>query len=125
MSQVLVVDDSLPQQQIISDLLKKHGLTVTVADDGLAALEQIKQSLPDLIVLDIVMPRMNGFELCRHLKSDPNTQNIPVILCSSKGEQFDRHWGLRQGADAYIVKPFQPVELLGTIRQLLRKQSPN
>jgi twitching motility two-component system response regulator PilH len=65
---------------------------------------------------------MNGYELCRRLKSDPKTQNVPVVMCSSKGEEFDRYWGMKQGADAYIAKPFQSIELLGTVKQLLRGQ---
>lgn len=120
MSIVLVVEDSLAQRQMISDLLKGSGLKVAVASDGVDALEQIKQFSPDLVVLDIVMPRMNGYEVCRRLKNDPKTQNVPVVMCSSKGEEFDRYWGIKQGADAYIAKPFQPTELIGTVKQLLR-----
>ena len=120
MSTVLVVEDSLAQRQMISDLLKGSGLTVTVASDGVEALEQIQRSSPDVVVLDIVMPRMNGYEVCRRLKADPKTQNVPVVMCSSKGEEFDRFWGMKHGADAYIAKPFQPTELIGTVKQLLR-----
>ena len=86
MSTVLVVEDSLAQRQMISDLLKGSGLTVTVASDGVEALEQIQRSSPDVVVLDIVMPRMNGYEVCRRLKADPKTQHVPVVMCSSKGE---------------------------------------
>jgi twitching motility two-component system response regulator PilH len=120
MSKILVVEDSLAQRQMISELLKKCGLTVSVASDGVEALEQFDQHKPDLVVLDIVMPRMNGYEVCRRIKTDPKTQNIPVVMCSSKGEEFDRYWGMKQGADAYIAKPFEPVELIGTVKQLLR-----
>lgn len=120
MSKVLVVEDSVAQQQMISDLLKKSGLKVAVANDGVEALEQMQQNRPDLVVLDIVMPNMNGYEVCRRLKADPKTQNVPVVMCSSKGEEFDRYWGMKQGADAYIAKPFQPTELIGTVKQLLR-----
>ncbi|MBD2346372.1 response regulator transcription factor [Anabaena subtropica] len=120
MSTVLIVEDSLAQREMITDLLKASGLTVTHATDGLEALEAIKVEPPDLVVLDIVMPKMNGYEVCRRLKSDPKTQNVPVVMCSSKGEEFDRYWGMKQGADAYIAKPFQPTELVGTVKQLLR-----
>ncbi len=120
MSEVLVVEDSVPQREMISDLLQNSGLKVIVASDGLEALEKIQQSPPDLIVLDIVMPHMNGYEVCRRLKSDPTTRHVPVVMCSSKREEFDRYWGMKQGADAYIAKPFQPIELIGTIKQLLR-----
>ena len=121
MSKVLVVEDSPPQREMITALLKDSGLSVTSASDGIEALEQIQGARPDLIVLDVVMPRMNGYELCRRLKSDPNTQEVPVVMCSTKGEEFDRYWGMRQGADAYIAKPFQPQELVSTVKQLLRK----
>jgi twitching motility two-component system response regulator PilH len=120
MSKVLIVEDSLAQRQMISDLLKGSGLKVLVACDGVEALEHLEKFSPDIVVMDIVMPRMNGYELCRRLKSDPKTQNVPVVMCSSKGEEFDRYWGMKQGADAYIAKPFQPVELIGTVKQLLR-----
>ncbi len=120
MSTVLVVEDSPAQQAMIADLLKGSGLDVTSASDGVEALEQIQGHRPDLIVLDIVMPRMNGYEVCRRLKADPKTQHLPIVMCSSKGEEFDRYWGMKQGADAYIAKPFQPTELVGTVKQLLR-----
>lgn len=127
MSKILVVEDSISQREMISELLKGSGLQVEVAGDGVEALETLSElfeiseaELPDLIVLDIVMPRMNGYELCRRIKSDPKTQDVPVVMCSSKREEFDRYWGMKQGADAYIAKPFQPAELIGTIKQLLR-----
>ncbi|MEM7648383.1 MAG: response regulator [Cyanobacteria bacterium P01_A01_bin.70] len=121
MSMVLVVEDSIPQREMITELLRGNGLEVAAATDGVEALAQIQAGEhPDLVVLDIVMPRMNGYEVCRRLKADPITQHVPVILCSSKGEEFDRYWGMKQGADAYIAKPFQPTELIGTVKQLLR-----
>jgi twitching motility two-component system response regulator PilH len=120
MSIVLIVEDSIAQREMITYLLKASGLTVAHASDGVEALETIQTVCPDLVVLDIVMPRMNGYEVCRRLKSDPTTQNVPVVMCSSKGEEFDRYWGMKQGADAYIAKPFQPTELVETVKQLLR-----
>ena len=121
MSTVLVVEDSVTQREMIEDLLKGSGLTVKTAGDGVEALEQMQGNCPDIVVMDIVMPRMNGYELCRRIKTDPKTERVPVVMCSSKGEEFDRYWGMKQGADAYIAKPFQPQELVGTVRQLLRK----
>lgn len=120
MSTVLVVEDSATQREMIINILRGSGLTVTVANDGVEALEQIQLSCPDVVVLDVVMPRMNGYELCRRIKTDPKTQNVRVIMCSAKGEEFDRHWGMKQGADVYIVKPFQSKDFLGTIKKLLR-----
>jgi len=121
MSTVLVVEDSVTQREMIEDLLKGSGLTVKTAGDGVEALEQMQNVCPDIVVMDIVMPRMNGYELCRRIKTDPKTERVPVVMCSSKGEEFDRYWGMKQGADAYIAKPFQPQELVGTVKQLLRK----
>ncbi len=121
MSIVLVVEDSVTQREMIEDLLKGSGLTVKTASDGVEALEQMQGVCPDIVVMDIVMPRMNGYELCRRIKTDPKTERVPVVMCSSKGEEFDRYWGMKQGADAYIAKPFQPQELVGTVKQLLRK----
>ncbi|MEA5535902.1 response regulator [Crocosphaera sp. XPORK-15E] len=121
MRAVLLVEDSPVQQEMISSILKKNGWNVVVVGNGVEALESIKQSSPDLVVLDIVMPKMNGYEVCRRIKSDPKTENVPVVMCSSKGEEFDRYWGIKQGADAYIAKPFEDIELIGTIQQLLRQ----
>lgn len=120
MSTVLVVEDSPSQREMIADLLQQSGLKVIVASDGMEALQRIQLSCPDLVVLDIVMPRMNGYEVCRRLKTDPKTQNVLVVICSSKTEEFDRYWGMKQGADAYVAKPFETNELVGTVKQLLR-----
>lgn len=122
MTTVLIVDDSISLREMIADMLRKSGVNVISVGDGQEALEQIdKINNLDLVVLDIVMPRMNGYELCRHIKKHPKTQNVPVVMCSSKSEEFDRYWGIKQGADAYIAKPFHPQELLSTIKQLLRR----
>ena len=121
MREILLVEDSQAQRELICDLLRNSGIKVTIATDGVEALEHIQKANPDLVVLDIVMPRMNGYEVCRRLKSDPKTQNVPVIMCSSKGEVFDRYWGMKIGADAYIVKPFEPIEFICTVKQLLRR----
>lgn len=119
MQKVLVVDDSITQRQLMSNALEDMGLTVLIATDGVEALEQIQSTQPDIVVLDIVMPRKNGYEVCREIKSNPTTQNVPVVICSSKTEDFDRYWGMKQGADAYLTKPIQPQELLVIVRQLL------
>lgn len=126
MSTVLVVDDSAMLREMVSDLLRKSGLTVTQACDGIDAIEKIKANPPDLVVMDIVMPRMNGYELCRWIKKDwikidPQGRDIPVVMCSTKNEEFDRYWGMKQGGDAYIAKPFHPAELIETVQQLLRR----
>jgi len=119
MSKILVVEDSPTQREIIIDILRGTGLDVMVAKDGVEAMEKVQLSCPDVVVMDIVMPKMNGYELCRRLKTNPKTQNVRVLMCSTKGQEFDRYWGLRQGADAYIVKPFQTKDFLKTVEQLL------
>jgi twitching motility two-component system response regulator PilH len=120
MSKVLIVDDSITQRELISNLLTNMGLKVTIAKDGLEALEEIQENCPDLVVLDIVMPRMNGYEVCRWLRNNVKCRKLPVVMCSAKSEDFDRYWGMKQGADAYISKPFKPQDLVGTVKQLLR-----
>jgi twitching motility two-component system response regulator PilH len=120
MAKVLIVDDSMTQRQLMSRVLEQFGLTVLIATDGVEAWDQLQHAHPDIVVLDIIMPRMNGYEVCRKIKTDPSMQNLPVVMCSSKAEEFDRYWGMKQGADAYIAKPFQEKELLSTIQKLLQ-----
>ncbi|MEM6254309.1 MAG: response regulator [Cyanobacteria bacterium P01_D01_bin.156] len=120
MTTVLIVDDSSTLREMISGLLIKAGMTVLEAEDGEKAKEMIASTPPDLVVLDIVMPNMNGYELCRWVKGNTSTKDVPVVICSSKNEDFDRYWGMKQGADAYIAKPFRPAEMVETVKHLLR-----
>ena len=122
MSTILVVEDSETYRTMISDLLRSNGFQVDTASNGAEALGKVQGggTLPDLIVLDLVMPEMNGYDFCRRVKNDPKTKDLPVVMCSSKSEEFDHYWGLKQGADAYLNKPFEPNELLSTIKQLLK-----
>jgi twitching motility two-component system response regulator PilH len=120
MNTVLIVDDSHTMRQMLIELLHKGNLQVVEAINGLEAKEKIQAKAPDLVITDLIMPQMNGYELCRWIKNDPSTQSIPVLICSTKSEEFDRYWGMKQGADAYITKPFHPIEFLKTVKQLLR-----
>lgn len=122
MSTVLVVDDSQTVRQLLSELLQKGGLTVVEAANGIEAKQKIQAKAPDLVITDLIMPEMNGYELCRWIKNDPTMQKVPVLICSTKDQEFDRYWGMKQGADAYITKPFQPGEMLKTVKQLLRSR---
>ncbi len=119
MSMVLIVDDSAMVREMISDHLRSCGFQVMDAVDGVHGMEQVQSTPPDLIITDIVMPRMNGYEFCRWVKSNAATQKIPVIMCTTKGEEFDRYWGMKQGADAYITKPYQPMDMVNAIKRLL------
>lgn len=123
MSWVLVVDDSAVVRELISTELRHRGFDVAVANDGVDAISVIQKHPPDLVITDVVMPRMNGYELCRWIKSDPRSQNIPVMMCSIKGEDFDRYWGIKQGADAYMTKPCPPSEMLSAIQYLLARST--
>ena len=120
MSTVLIVEDSNTLREMLAELLQKSGIQVIQACDGVEAKEQIALQCPDLVLTDVIMPRMNGYDLCRWLKKNPQSQHIPVVMCPSKREEFDRYWGMKQGADAYITKPFRPVELLETVKMLLK-----
>ncbi|MEN9218761.1 MAG: response regulator [Gloeomargarita sp. DG_2_bins_126] len=121
MSTVLVVEDSAPQREMIIGLLQDNGLTVLTATNGSEALECVKQAVPHLVITDVVMPVMNGYELIRELrKPDRATADVPILVCSSKGEAFDEQWAKRQGATDYIVKPFEPQQLLDKVKALLK-----
>ncbi len=122
MGTVLVVEDDLTQRRILSKVLTSIGLDMIFAVDGVEALELVESYYPDLVVLDIIMPRMNGYEVCRRLKSSKKTQNIAVLMYSNKGEECDFYWGSKQGADAYASKLCSPQELVNTIRYLLQIQ---
>lgn len=115
---VLIVDDSPTERYFLTEMLAKHGFNVSVAENAEEALMKLKSHSPDLILMDVVMPGQNGFQLTRQLSKDPATQNIPVIMCTSKGLQTDRIWGLRQGARDYVVKPIRAEELLQKIAAL-------
>jgi twitching motility two-component system response regulator PilH len=115
---ILVVDDSPTDRQYLSDLLSKHGYKVTSAASAEEALAKVKQARPDLVLMDVVMPGQNGFQATRTLTTEEATKNIPVIICSTKGQETDKVWGLRQGAKDYIVKPVKQADLLARIAAL-------
>ena len=115
---ILIVDDSPTERYFLTDILIKNGFSVSTAENGEEALLKIKADKPHLILMDIVMPGQNGFQVTRAISRDPATQDVPIIICTSKGQETDRIWGLRQGARDYIVKPVDPQELLAKIASL-------
>ena len=115
---VLVVDDSPTDRQFLSDLLTKNGFKVSTADSAEDAIAKVKQSRPDLVLMDVVMPGQSGFQATRTLAKDEATKNIPVIICTSKGQETDKNWGMKQGARDYVVKPVVPADLLAKISAL-------
>ncbi|MFL6674083.1 MAG: response regulator transcription factor [Massilia sp.] len=115
---ILIVDDSPTERYYLSNLLLKHGFSVTTADNGEDALAKIRAERPELILMDVVMPGANGFQVTRAIARDPELSQVPVIICSSKRQETDRIWGMRQGARDYLVKPVDPARLLASIAAL-------
>jgi twitching motility two-component system response regulator PilH len=115
---VLIVDDSPTERFFLTDLLRKQGYDVLTAESGESGVAAAKAEKPDLILMDVVMPGLNGFQATRQLSRNPETSAIPVIMCTTKGQETDRVWGLRQGAVEYLVKPVVAEELLAKIKAL-------
>jgi len=115
---ILVVDDSPTERYFMVELLSQYGYQVLTAENGEDGVSKAKSELPDLILMDVVMPGINGYQATRTLMRDESTKNIPVIVCTSKGQETDKIWGLRQGATDYLVKPVNGEELLAKIAAL-------
>jgi len=117
---ILVVDDSPTDLRLMTAPLRQcKAYRVITAADGEEALEKAVGEHPDLIVLDIILPKKNGFQVCRQLKTAPDTQDIKILMLTSKSQDSDRFWGLKQGADEYMTKPFEDEELLANVAKLL------
>ncbi|MEJ2059367.1 MAG: response regulator [Gammaproteobacteria bacterium] len=119
MTHILVVDDSPTELHVFKSILEKNGFQVTTAQSGEEGVELAKQVKPDLVLMDVVMPGLNGFQATRQLANEPSTQNIPVIIVTTKDQETDKVWAKRQGAKDYIVKPAKEKELLQRIGSLL------
>ena len=115
---ILIADDSSTARHVLFQLLAKHGYRCILAETAKEAMDKAKAEKPDLILLDVVMPDMSGFELTRIITRDETTKHIPVILCTSKSHETDRLWGMRQGATSYVVKPVDESDLLAKIAAL-------
>jgi two-component system, chemotaxis family, response regulator PixH len=115
---VLVVEDTASEMELLSHYLRNNGYTVIAATSAREALEKAIALKPDVIVTDVVMPGMSGFELCRTLRRNPETWEIPIIICTSKNQEIDRLWGIKQGADVYLTKPFTQEQLIRAIRSV-------
>ncbi|HTI13809.1 MAG TPA: response regulator [Dictyobacter sp.] len=116
---VLVVDDSWTELTMIVTPLRNSGFEVVTAVDGEEAVEKVLKERPQCIVLDVVLPKQNGFQVCRKLKNSELSRHIPIILLSSKSTRLDKEWGMRQGADLYLTKPFKGDELVASVRRLV------
>ncbi|TVP65477.1 MAG: response regulator [Nodularia sp. (in: Bacteria)] len=116
---ILIVEDSPSELELMSYYLKDSGCNVIKAASAKEALEKVLSEQPDAIVTDVVMPGMSGFELCRSLKKNPTTQKVPIVICSSKNQEIDRLWAMKQGADAYLTKPYTREQLLRAIKSVV------
>ena len=115
---VLVVDDSPTERHVLGEILAAQGYEVMFAESGETGIAKAKLEQPDLIMMDVVMPGMNGFQATREITRAPETRRIPVIICTTKGQETDKIWGMRQGARDYIVKPIGPDDLASKIAAL-------
>ena len=119
MARILISDDSPTEVLLFQQAMQAMGHETVVARDGLEAEAKFLETAPDLVILDVVMPKKDGFQVCRKIKSDPRGHNIPVIIVSTRGQESDRYWGMRQGAEAYFGKPFDLSDLVDKVRELL------
>ena len=119
MANILIVDDSPTEVHVLTAMLEKHGFSIATASSGEEGVDKAKADKPDLILMDVVMPGMNGFQAARQISNDPETSNIPIIIVSTKDQETDKMWGLRQGAKDYVTKPAEEKELIGKINGLL------
>jgi twitching motility two-component system response regulator PilH len=115
---VLIVDDSKTELMVLSDVLGKNGYSVRTAENAEEAFRRLGEEKPDLILMDVVMPGQNGFQLTRAIARDPQYSDIPIVMCTSKNQETDRVWGMRQGARDYVTKPVNAEELLSKIKAL-------
>jgi twitching motility two-component system response regulator PilH len=123
MSTILIIEDSLTLLNMASQILKEEGHSILTAIDGERAIAQAIEFQPDLILLDVVLPGFNGYQVCRMLKSQPETADIPVIMLTSKNGDRDREWGMAQGAEDYITKPISQDTLLEAVRRIVPEHS--
>jgi twitching motility two-component system response regulator PilH len=122
MARILIVDDSPSQLLGMTRIVEKLGHEVFTAEDGAAGVAAAKKEIPDLVLMDVVMPNLNGFQATRFISKDPTTAHIPVVLVTTKDQETDKVWGMRQGAKAYITKPFEEEQLAAIINEMLAKK---
>lgn len=119
MARILIADDSDVHIKNVSDILSKHGHELLIANDGLQAFDMANSEMPDAIIMDVVMPILNGFQATRKITQNPDTKHIPIIMLTAKEQEADKVWALRQGASGYISKPPTESELVDVLNSLL------
>ncbi len=122
MSKILVAEDSATELQLIKDILKETSHEVITAGDGEEAEKRVRDEAVDMVILDVIMPKKNGFQVCRDLRMDQRFKDLPIIMVTSKDQESDKAWGLKQGATEYITKPFTPLDLLIAVKKHLKKK---
>lgn len=123
MVKVLVVEDVASERQLISDYLCSEGYQVVAVANAQEALQQIRNDKPDVVLTDLVMEGMSGLELCRQIKKNPETQKLPVVACTSKNQELDKLWGMKQGIDLYLTKPFTREDILRAVKSVVLSPS--
>ncbi|NJL35550.1 MAG: response regulator [Leptolyngbyaceae cyanobacterium RM2_2_4] len=118
MGTILIVEDTVSEMELMSHYLRESGYVIINAGSAKEALNKAIEEKPDIIITDVVMPGMSGFELCRSLKKHPATAQVPIIICTSKNQEIDRLWGMKQGADAYVTKPFTREQLIRAVKSI-------
>ncbi|MBT2143348.1 MULTISPECIES: response regulator [unclassified Rhodanobacter] len=119
MATILIIDDSPTDVRVFTTLLERAGHQVVAVSTAEEGIERVRADMPDLVIMDVIMPGMNGFQATRTLTRDPKTQSVPIVMITTKSMETDRVWGLRQGAKAFITKPVNEKELLACINELL------
>jgi twitching motility two-component system response regulator PilH len=122
MAKILIAEDSATELRLIRDILKETSHEVVAAVDGDEAVQKARVEAVDMVILDVIMPKKNGFQVCRDLRLDERLKDVPIIMVSSKDQESDKAWGLKQGATEYITKPFTPLDLLIAVKRHLRKK---
>ena len=120
---ILIVEDEPDAVELLELHLKNAGYDVTLAEDGEEALRKVHKSIPDMVILDLMIPEINGLEVCKVIRKDPATESIPVVMCTAKASEIDKVLGLELGADDYITKPFSPRELVLRVKNLLKRNN--
>lgn len=124
MKRILIIEDDRDIVELVRYNLTNEGYEVQVSSDGLSGLAQLRKSLPDLLILDLMLPKMPGLEICKEVRRDPSLNRLPILMLTARGEEADRVIGLEMGADDYVTKPFSPRELVARVKALLRRTEP-
>jgi len=124
MKQILIIEDDRTTIELIKASLEADGFEVTAISDGQAGLSQVRKSPPDLLLLDLMLPKLPGLDVCRQIRADENLNRLPILMLTARGDEMDRVVGLEVGADDYVTKPFSPRELVARVKALLRRAEP-